>query len=192
MIEFPKSFSEFCGVFRRFAEMASANDAVSDGSDIDVELDDSGEFLDQNQTVADPIDQQQLAPDIPPDGDDWMNRMFDSDSDDDEFLGFRIPGNSSILEGQLRDSMERVGLPFYIHQKLLLSSIFFSSGPRKCGNTLLTKRTGMLILRILFESLFLVGHTTTASTSSRQLFVWHGCVMFIGDYCYFLWPDNCR
>ena len=69
--------------------MASANDAVSDGSDIDVELDDSGEFLDQNQTVADPIDRQQLAPDIPPDGDDWMNRMFDSDSDDEEFLGFQ-------------------------------------------------------------------------------------------------------
>ena len=92
MIEFPKCFSEFCGefcrVFRRFA-MASANDAFSDGSDIDAELDDSGEFLDQNQTVADPIDRQQLAPDIPPDGDDWMNRMLDSDSDDDEFLGFQ-------------------------------------------------------------------------------------------------------
>ena len=69
--------------------MASAYDAVSDGSDIDVELDDSGEFLDQNQTVADPIDRQQLAPDIPPDGEDWMNRMLDSDSDDDEFLGFQ-------------------------------------------------------------------------------------------------------
>ena len=69
--------------------MASANDAVSDGSDIDVELDDSGEFLDQNQTVADPIDRQQLAPDIPPDDDDWMNQMFDSDSDDDKFLGFQ-------------------------------------------------------------------------------------------------------
>ena len=53
--------------------MAPTHDAVSDGSDIDAELDDSGEFLDQKQTVADPIDRQQLAPDIPPDGEDWMN-----------------------------------------------------------------------------------------------------------------------
>ena len=52
----------------------TAHRVVSVGSVIGAELDDSGEFLDKNQTVADPIDRQQPAPG----GDDWMNRMSDS------------------------------------------------------------------------------------------------------------------
>ena len=79
MIEFPKCFSEFCG------EFSAVFPKWRPQTDIDAELDDSGEFLDQKLSAADPIDRQQLAPD----GDDWMNQMFDSDSDDDEFLGFQ-------------------------------------------------------------------------------------------------------
>ena len=55
-MEFASRFNEIsddcCGWFVvDFAEMASAHDTVSDGSVICAEFDDSGDFLDQNQTV---------------------------------------------------------------------------------------------------------------------------------------------
>ena len=55
-VEFASRFNEIsddcCGEFVvDFAEMASPHDTVNDGSVIGAEIDDSGDFVDQNQTV---------------------------------------------------------------------------------------------------------------------------------------------
>ena len=132
-----------------------------------------------------------------------MNRKFDSDSDDDEFLGFQNSWKfDNFHPRRAATRFNGVSGPSVLHQLEASPLLYFLlCWTEEMWKHIVHETNGyvmfytMLILRISFVSSFLVGHTTTASTSSVvDKYLFGSVVSCWCDYKYYccIIMHNCK